>query len=71
MCWSGEASATLTAIGLASTTYVVWREKKALWIPLGYFYLMELLRAFTYRVVNRPDLPLNQILTLLGFYELS
>ena len=45
MCWSGEASATLATIGLTSTAYVAWKgEKKALWIPLGYFSLMELLQ---------------------------
>lgn len=67
MCWSGEASATLATIGLTSTAYVAWKgEKKAFWIPLGYFSLMELLQAFTYTVIDRPELPLNQILTLLG-----
>ena len=49
MCWSGEASAALAAVGLGSTTYVAAKgEKKALWMPLGYFSLMELLQAFTY-----------------------
>lgn len=67
MCWSGEASATLATIGLTSTAYVAWKgEKKELWIPLGYFSLMELLQAFTYTVIDRPELPLNQILTLFG-----
>ena len=72
MCWSGEASATLATIGLTSTAYVALKgEKKALWIPLGYFSLMELLQAFTYRVIDQPDLPLNQILTLLGFLHIA
>ena len=67
MCWSGEASATRATIGLTSTAYVAWKgEKKALWIPLGYFSLMELLQAFTYTVIDQPDLPLNQLLTLFG-----
>ncbi len=50
MCWSGEASAVLATIGVASTAYMaVKKEKKELWVPLGYFALMELLQAVTYR----------------------
>jgi hypothetical protein len=67
MCWSGQASATLATVGLASTTYVAIKgEDKALWIPLAYFSLMEMLQAFTYTVIDQCDLPLNQLLTLLG-----
>ena len=67
MCWSGEASATLAAVGLASTVYVAKKgEDKSLWIPLAYFSLMELLQAFTYIVLDQCELPLNQVLTLFG-----
>jgi hypothetical protein len=52
MCWSGEASATLATIGLTSTAYIAYKgEDKALWMPLGYFALMELLQAITYTVI--------------------
>ena len=67
MCWSGQASATLATVGLASTAYVAIKgEDKALWIPLAYFSLMEMLQAFTYTVIDQCGLPLNQLLTLLG-----
>lgn len=51
MCWSGEASAVLAAVGLGSTLWASTKGKApaALWMPLGYFSLMELLQAFTYQ----------------------
>ncbi len=67
MCWSGQASATLATVGIASTTYVAIKgEDKSLWIPLAYFSLMEALQALTYTVIDQCGLPLNQLLTLLG-----
>ena len=49
MCWSGEASAVLATAGLGTTAYAAYRkEPAAIWMPLGYFSLMELLQAFTY-----------------------
>jgi hypothetical protein len=72
MCWSGEASATLAILGLASTTYVAIKgEDKALWIPLAYFSLMELLQAFTYTVIDQCGTPLNELLTLLGSLHIT
>jgi len=72
MCWSAQASATLATIGLASTTYVAIKgEDKALWIPLAYFSLMELLQAFTYTVIDQCGLPLNELLTLLGALHIT
>ena len=72
MCWSGEASATLASIGLISTTYIAYKgEDKALWIPLGYFALMETLQAVTYTVIDQCGLPINQILTLLGSLHIT
>ncbi len=72
MCWSGEASATLATIGLSSTAYIAYKgEDKALWIPLGYFALMELLQAITYTVIDQCGLPLNQVLTLLGSLHIT
>lgn len=67
MCWNGQASATLATVGFASTAYIAVKgEDKKLWIPLGYFCLMEILQALTYTVIDRCSLPLNQVLTLLG-----
>ena len=72
MCWSGEASATLAAAGIATTIYVAYKkEAKALWVPLLYFSLMELLQAFTYTVIDECSLPSNQIATLLGYLHIS
>ena len=72
MCWSGEASAVLATVGLASTTYVaIKKEDKNLWVPLGYFSLMELLQAFTYVYIDDCDLPANQVLTLLGYIHIA
>jgi len=72
MCWSGEASATLASIGVLSTAYAIYKkEPPVLWIALGYFSLMELLQAFTYSVINRCDLPSNQIATLFGYLHIT
>lgn len=72
MCWSGEASAVLATIGIASTVYVAKKgEDKNLWIPLAYFSAMELLQAITYAVINLCDLPLNQVLTFLGAFHIA
>ena len=72
MCWSGEASAVLATVGLSSTTYIAVKgEDKLLWVPLGYFSLMELLQAFTYTVIDQCDLPLNQILTYFGVLHIA
>jgi Family of unknown function (DUF5765) len=71
MCWSGEASAVLATVGLASTTYIALKgEDKRLWLPLGYFSLMEALQAVAYTVIGQCDAPLNQIVTLLGYFHI-
>lgn len=67
MCWSMEASTALAAIGLGSTAYCAVRgDEKRLWIPLGYFSLMEALQAYSYTVIDQCSLPANQVATLLG-----
>ncbi len=72
MCWSGEASAVLAAIGIGSTAYAAYKkEPTPLWICLGYFSLMELLQAFTYSVIDRCELPSNQIATLFGYLHIA
>ena len=54
MCWSGEASIALSAVGIAGTVYAAYRkEPVALWICLGYFTLMEVLQAYTYTVIGQ------------------
>lgn len=72
MCWSGEASIVLATIGVSTTAYVAAKgEDKALWIPLGYFSLMEVLQAFTYGVIDDCSSPANQIATLLGYLHIA
>lgn len=72
MCWSGEASAVVAAIGIGSTAYaMVRREPLAITACLGYFSLMELLQAVTYTVVDQCGAPLNQVLTLLGYLHIA
>lgn len=71
MCWSGEASAVLAAVGIGSTIYAARKgEDRRLWMPLGYFSLMELLQAFTYTVIDDCANPANQIATLLGYLHI-
>ncbi|MCU0837735.1 MAG: DUF5765 domain-containing protein [Rhodospirillales bacterium] len=72
MCWSGEASTVVAAIGLASTAYAASRREPApLWLALGYFSLMEALQAFTYTVIDDCTNPANQIATLLGYIHIA
>ena len=72
MCWSGEASAILATIGIATTIHAAYKKEPiALWITLGYFSSMELLQAFTYLVIDQCTLPANQIATLLGYLHIS
>jgi hypothetical protein len=73
MCWSGEASAVLAAVGLGSTLWASTKGKApaALWMPLGYFSLMELLQAFTYQYIDQCGVPENQVATLLGWLHIA
>ena len=72
MCWSGQASAVLATMGIATTVYAAWKKEPApLWIALGYFSLMELLQAFTYSVIDECLNPTNQIATLLGYLHIT
>ena len=72
MCWSGEASGVLAAIGIGTTAYAAFKKEAApVWLALGYFSLMELLQALTYTVINLCGLELNQILTILGFVHIA
>src|ERR1700743_1211881 len=71
MCWSGQASAALATVGLASTLYAAYKkEPTVLWMSLGYFSLMELLQAYTYSVIDNCGDPGNQIATLLAYLHI-
>lgn len=72
MCWSGEASAVLAAVGLGTTVYAAYKkEPPVLWMALGYFSLMELLQAFTYSVIDNCSSPSNQVATLFGYLHIA
>jgi hypothetical protein len=72
MCWSFAASIIFTTIGLLASIYLIKKkDDKYLWIPLIYFSLMELLQVFTYLYLNQCDLPINQILTYLGYLHIT
>jgi hypothetical protein len=72
MCWSGEASAVLSTIGIAGTVYAAYKkEPVALWMCLGYFTLMEVLQAYTYSVIGQCSVPSNQVATLLGYLHVT
>ena len=72
MCWSGEASAVLASVGLATTVYAAYKkEDPRLWLALGYFSLMELLQAFTYSVIDQCSLTSNQVATMFGYLHIA
>ena len=72
MCWSFGASSILALIGFAVAITLACRKKDfAIWLPLGYFGLMELLQALTYLVIGECSSPANQLLTVLGYLHVS
>lgn len=72
MCWSGEASFALAAVGFATASVAAKSgEKKELILPLVWFSLMELLQGFTYIWIDMCDNPTNQVLTLLGYIHIA
>lgn len=72
MCWSFGAATILAILGLI-VSFSLYRSKKykPLWIVLFYFSLMELLQAATYPFIDKCSLPINQILTILGFFHIA
>ena len=72
MCWSGEASTVLAAVGIGTCVWAAYKkEPTVLWVTLGYFSLMEALQAYTYSVIDECTLPSNQISTLLGYLHIA
>ncbi len=71
MCWSGEASATVAALGIGLSAYSYCKkDPPAIWLILGYFALMEALQAFTYIYIDQCGEPANQISALLGYIHI-
>lgn len=72
MCWSGEASAILAIGGFAGAAYSYKKgEAPELCAALVYFSGMEALQAFTYSVIDRCELPSNQIATIIGYVHIA
>jgi hypothetical protein len=71
MCWSFGASAMFAIIGLAVSLYLAFKKRSSLlWIPIGYFALMEAIQAATYLFLNDCSSPANQLLTLIGYIHI-
>ncbi|MCH7568871.1 MAG: hypothetical protein IIA87_05615 [Nanoarchaeota archaeon] len=72
MCWSFGAAAIFAIIGFGFAGYLAYKkESKLLWIPLGYFALMEALQAVTYFYLGDCASSANRFLTLLSLLHLA
>jgi len=72
MCWSFGASAILAILGLAGSLYLALKKSSSLlWIPIGYFALMEIIQAASYLYLNDCSSPINQLLTFLGYIHIT
>ncbi len=62
----------MAAGGMASTAYFAIKgEDRRLWVPLGYFSLMEALQAFSYGVIDDCANPANQVATVLAYLHVT
>lgn len=72
MCWNFTASIVFTTVGLLASLFLIRKkDDPMLWIPLIYFSLMELLQVITYLYLNQCDLPMNQMLTYIGYLHIA
>jgi len=72
MCWSFAASAIFALIGFGFAAHLVYKkESNLLWIPLGYFAIMETLQAITYFYLGNCSSPENQLLTFLAYMHIA
>jgi len=59
-------------IGFGVVAYLILKkESRLLWIPLGYFAIMETLQALTYIYIGDCSSPMNQLLTFLSYIHIS
>ena len=71
MCWSLEASAVVTAVGVGATGLaLVRKEPPAIWATLGYFTVMEGLQLASYPVIDACGSPTNEALTVLSYLHI-
>ena len=72
MCWSLEASTAVAAAGFVAAGYAAHQDDPpAIYLPLGYFALMETLQAVTYLYIDDCELPGNQLATILGYLHIA
>lgn len=71
MCWSAATSMTMVGAGAIVTGAAIARGySRAIWVPMGYFTLMEALQAGGYAVVDECGGPGNQATTLLSYLHI-
>ncbi len=71
MCWSAAASIAMVGAGAAATGIVAARgHPRGIWIPMGYFTLMEALQAGGYAVIDECGTPENRTITLLSYLHI-
>lgn len=72
MCWSGEASLGMTAIGVGGALYARHKgQSTAIWSSLLFFSGMEAIQAATYPVIGQCGNPVNTTLTYAGYVHIA
>ncbi len=72
MCWSFGASAALATAGVGTSGYMAKnKQSKLIWIPILYFSVMELLQALTYFYIDKCDVYMNHLLTVIGVIHIA
>jgi hypothetical protein len=71
MCWSATASVAMVGAGIVATSMTfLLGHPRAIWMPMGYFTIMEALQAAGYSVVDQCGTPANQTITLLSYLHI-
>jgi hypothetical protein len=72
MCWSGQASLAVSALGVSGALYARAKgSPTARWSTVLYFTAMELLQAATYLVIDECGLASNQWLTRASYAHIA
>ena len=72
MCWSGQASLAVAAVGVSGAFWARARgSPRGRWATVLYFTAMELLQAVTYVVIDECGLPSNRWLTRLSYAHIA
>lgn len=72
MCWSETASIVMVGVGTAATFITARKgESPALWVPIGYYTVMEALQAFGYSVIDECGSNANATLAYLLYLHIA